>query len=155
MSGATARIDTRAIRHNLGVTRRQAPRSKVMAVIKANAYGHGIVAVADALQEADALAVARIEEALQLRAAGIEIPIVLLGGVETAEQLRAAATHSLQIVIHAKEQLELLAQWQGGDVEVWLKFDSGMHRLGFVGREFGDAWQRLNSHCPVSRNRSG
>lgn len=151
MSGATARIDTRAIRHNLGVIRRRTPRSKVMAVIKANAYGHGLVAVADALQEADALAVARLEEALQLRAAGIEIPIVLLGGIETAAQLSAAVTHSLQIVVHAREQLELLDQWQGGGVDVWLKFDSGMHRLGFSSGSFLDAWKRLDGMSCVAK----
>ena len=79
-----------------------------MAVIKANAYGHGIVAVSQALPEADAFGVARLEEALALRAAGIAQPIVLLEGVFSAEQLKEAAQHDLDFVVHDPLQIELL-----------------------------------------------
>jgi alanine racemase len=84
-------IDTRALRSNLAAVRARAPRSKVMAVVKANAYGHGLVPAALALSEADCFAVARLEEGLALRAAGVTAPIVLLEGVFTAEQLLEAA----------------------------------------------------------------
>ena len=76
----SATVDTAALRHNLQVVRRWAPKSRVMAVVKANAYGHGLVAVARALEAADALAVARVDEGLTLRAAGIDSPTVLLEG---------------------------------------------------------------------------
>ena len=77
----SATVDTGALRHNLQIVRRWAPQSRVMAVIKANAYGHGLVAVARALEAADAFAVARVDEGLTLRAAGIQAPTVLLEGV--------------------------------------------------------------------------
>ena len=84
-------IDIGALRNNLEVLRRLAPKSRVMAVIKANAYGHGLIAVARALESADALAVARLGEALNLREAGVKTPVVLLEGVLDREQLEAAA----------------------------------------------------------------
>jgi alanine racemase len=87
----SATIDTGALRHNLGVVRQWAPQSRVMAVIKANAYGHGLVAVARALPSADAFAVARVDEGLTLRLAGIQTPTVLLEGVFDRDQLEAAA----------------------------------------------------------------
>ncbi|HEY2676322.1 MAG TPA: alanine racemase [Steroidobacteraceae bacterium] len=128
----SATVDTDALRHNLKIIRRQAPRSRVMAVIKANAYGHGLVTVARALESADALAVARVDEGLALRAAGIKIPIVLLEGVLNREQLEAAATAEFELVVHSPEQLELLrAAPTGVRFKVWLKLDSGMNRLGF------------------------
>jgi alanine racemase len=143
MVGAT--IDTGALRHNLDVIRRRAPRSRVMAVIKANAYGHGLVSVARALESADAFAVARVDEGLALREAGIRNPVVLLEGVFDAEQLGAAATSQFQLVVHTREQIELLrAAPSGVRFKVWLKLDSGMNRLGFKGAEFGAAHAALS-----------
>jgi alanine racemase len=128
----SATIDTGALRHNLQVIRRLAPKSRVMAVIKANAYGHGLVAVAKALEAADAFAVARIGEALVLREAGIKTPIVLLEGVFDGEQLAAAAAGDFELVVHTQEQVELLlAAPADARFKVWLKLDSGMNRLGF------------------------
>ena len=98
-------IDTQALRSNLQVLRARAPRSRIMAVVKANAYGHGLVPVALALGHADAFAVARIEEAVALRSAGVKQPIVLLEGVINAEQLAAAAELSLELVVHDALQL--------------------------------------------------
>src|ERR1700676_4971064 len=94
----SATVDTAALRHNLQVVRRWAPKSRVMAVVKANAYGHGLVAVARALEAADALAVARVDEGLTLRAAGIDSPTVLLEGVFDREQLDAAAAAQFELV---------------------------------------------------------
>ena len=102
-----------------------------MAVIKANAYGHGIVPVAKCLAAADSLAVARITEALLLRGSGVDKPIVLLEGVTTALELAEAGRCGFEVVVHSPEQIELLAQTDVAPVTVWLKFDTGMNRLGF------------------------
>jgi alanine racemase len=140
-----ASIDTGALRHNLQVIRRLAPKSRVMAVIKANAYGHGLVAVAKALEAADAFAVARIGEAIVLREAGIKMPIVLLEGVFDSEQLAAAAAGDFELVVHTQEQIELLlAAPPGARIKVWLKLDSGMNRLGFKAEGFPAAYAALS-----------
>jgi alanine racemase len=139
-------IDTGALRHNLEVIRRLAPKSRVMAVIKANAYGHGLVAAARALDSADAFGVARLGEALTLRDAGVKTRIVLLEGVMDREQLDAAAAADLELVVHSPEQLELLGAAPAGDhFKVWLKLDSGMNRLGFKGDAFHEAHATLTS----------
>lgn len=117
-----------------------------MAVVKANAYGHGAVAVAQTLSDADAFGVARIEEAVALRAAGIQRPILLMEGVVRAEQLAEAARHGLQLVVHEPGQLALLESAPAGQrFVVWLKFDSGMNRLGFRAPEFEAALLRLTA----------
>jgi alanine racemase len=136
----SATVDSAALRHNLQVVRSLAPESRVMSVIKANAYGHGLVAVARALEATDALAVARVDEGLAVRAAGVETPIVLLEGVFDREQLDAAAAANFELVVHISEQIELLrAAPAGARFKLWLKLDSGMNRLGFKGPAFGAA----------------
>jgi alanine racemase len=141
----SATIDTGALRHNLQVIRRLAPNSRVMAVIKANAYGHGLIAVAKALEAADAFAVARISEALVLRDAGIKTPIVLLEGVFDREELAAAAAGDFELVVHTQEQIELLlAAPAEARFKVWLKLDSGMNRLGFKAEAFPAAHAALS-----------
>lgn len=144
-----ATIDTAALRHNLSVARRFAPDSKVMAVVKANGYGHGAIAAARALSSADALGVARIDEGLALRAADIRSPLVLLEGVFSVEDLRVAANESMQIVVHNDEQIQMLEQTGlGNRFEVWVKADTGMNRLGFRVEEIADAWRRVQSLSP-------
>jgi alanine racemase len=141
-----ARIDTHALRSNLAVIRAAAPGRRVMAVIKANAYGHGLVPVALALATADAFAVARIEEAGALRAAGITQPIVLLEGILNAGQLAEAAHLQLELVIHDPVQIALLEQYRGSQrFALWLKVDTGMNRLGLRTTQFQDAWERLQA----------
>ena len=137
----SATIDLGALRHNLRDHSSLSPESRVMAVIKANAYGHGLVAVARAFESADALAVARLGEALNLRNAGIKTPILLLEGVLDREQLIAAAAAELELVVHSEEQVELLTGAPAGvRFKIWLKLDSGMNRLGVQGRGiFGGA----------------
>jgi alanine racemase len=147
-------IDAQALRHNLSVVRQLAPASRVMAVVKANAYGHGLVPTAKALAAADAFGVARIEEALVLRAAGITNSIVLLEGVFCAEQLSAAIQHRLDIVVHSFEQIALLESHSGrARLPVWLKVDTGMNRLGFRLTDFAAAWARIHAcrHVEVVR----
>lgn len=142
----SATVDLGALRHNLSVVRQWAPKSRVMAVIKANAYGHGLVAVARALESADAFAVARVDEGLTLRNAGIATPTVLLEGVFDRAQLEAAAVADFELVVHAPEQIELLRMLPpGASFKVWLKLDSGMNRLGFKGAAFGAAHQALSA----------
>jgi alanine racemase len=128
----SATIDTGALRHNMDVIRQAAPRSRVMAVIKANAYGHGLVAVARALATADAFAVARVDEGLTLRQAGVLTRTILLEGVfdEQVDLLRSAP--------------------EGVKFTVWLKLDTGMNRLGFKGPAF-DAAHAALSGLPAVR----
>ena len=133
---ASATIDTSALRHNLSLVRARAQGSRVMAVVKANAYGHGLVPVARALAEADAFAVARVEEGVALRRAGIAQPIVVLEGVFDADQRDAAAEFRFDLVVHSAEQIDLLRGAAPASFKVWLKIDTGMNRLGF---EAGDA----------------
>jgi alanine racemase len=144
--GPRALISGAALRHNLGVVRRRAPRSKVMAVIKANAYGHGVVQAARSLISVDAFGVARLQEALSLREHGLGQTIVLLEGVFSEDELSAAAEQNLQLVVHSPEQLALLQSWRGSrQVHVWLKVDTGMNRLGFRSEDFAAAWQSLRA----------
>jgi len=141
-----ALIDSAALRHNLGTIRAYAPRSKVMAVIKANAYGHGLVSTALALADADSLAVARLEEGIALRSAGIQKPIVLLEGIFNAEQMAEAAHHRFELVVHDPLQIRLLeAHRDARRFVVWIKIDTGMNRLGFRTEAFAPALARLKA----------
>lgn len=138
-------IDLGALRHNLGVARAAAPGARTMAAVKADGYGHGLVRVARALEgSTDALAVACIEEALTLREAGIDSTIVLLEGFFRPEELPLLQAHRIESVVHHQGQLDLLANSVlNGAVRVWLKVDSGMHRLGFAPEAVPHAWERL------------
>jgi alanine racemase len=130
----TATVELSAIRHNLGVVRGFSPGARVMAAVKADAYGHGAVPVARTLAEAgvDALAVACMQEALTLRRARIRTPIALLEGILTAEEAAAAVYEELDVVVHDHWQLDLLqALGPQARIGVWFKLDTGMHRLGF------------------------
>ena len=130
----TATIDLAAIQHNLHQVRRYAPSSRVMAAIKADAYGHGMVPVARALEQTqvDAFAVACMEEAIKLRQARIVTPIAVLEGIISSEEAALAVYEQLQVVVHDYWQLDLLQQLpESSEVSLWFKLDSGMHRLGF------------------------
>lgn len=141
-----ARIESAALRANLKLIRTRAPKSRVMAVVKANAYGHGLLPAALALIEADAFGVARLEEAIMLRQAGLKHRIVLLEGVFDAAQLAESARHQFDLVVHHRLQIELLEAFRGSQPwALWLKVDTGMNRLGFRPEEFQSAWERLNA----------
>jgi alanine racemase len=115
-----------------------------MAVIKANAYGHGLVPAAKALAQTDGFAVARIDEGLALRAAGLTNRILLLEGVFSSAQLQAAAQQRFDLMVHSFEQLEMLESRAGSDVVcAWIKVDTGMNRLGFRTEQFAAAYDRL------------
>ena len=145
MAGSRAKIsiDLDALRHNFRQVRRAAPNSKVMAAVKANAYGHGMVKVAQALDEADAFAVATVAEALSLKQAHIAQPVVILEGFLDLEELTIALEQDLICVLHSSYQLELLEKNPPSALKVWVKLDSGMHRLGFPLPEAESVQRRL------------
>lgn len=145
MRPLVAHIDLDALRHNYQLACRCAPQSRSVAVIKADAYGHGALACARALEaDVPAFAVACIEEALSLREGGISAPIVLLEGIFSADELALVDQHRLWISVHSAWQVEaLLAYSPLQPIPVWLKVDSGMHRLGLSPEEAPSVWQRL------------
>ncbi|TVQ68374.1 MAG: alanine racemase [Oceanospirillales bacterium] len=146
-----AQVDLDAIAHNYRVAKSQAQYSKAVAIIKADAYGHGAVAVAKALDsEADAFGVAAIEEAIELREAGIQRPILLLEGFFEASELPLIHQHRFWSSLHSLEQLALLEDYLQlhADVHglhIWLKIDSGMHRLGVDPMHVPDVLKRLQA----------
>ncbi len=141
---AKAIIDLNAFRHNFSLATSLASPGNVVAVIKANAYGHGAASVARAIPEAAMFAVASIEEAVELRLAGINQPILLLGGCFEENELQEIIDLNLPIVVHNRFQLETLTSARlARPLEAWLKLDSGMHRLGFEQQDFANAYQRL------------
>ena len=148
MKAATAYINTEALTHNLQQIRSQAPNSKILAVVKANGYGHGLEYVAKSLPDVDGFGVARIEEALTLRAGGVVKPVLLLEGFYAPSDLPVLVTNNIHTVVHSIEQLEALEQAElDGPVVVWLKIDTGMHRLGVRPEQYTDFVERLHA-CP-------
>lgn len=144
-------IHLAAFRHNLSRVRELAPQCRVMAVVKADAYGHGLVRAARALAGADSFGVACIEEAEQLREAGIAHPVVLLEGPFAEDELPRIAAQGLEIVVHHDEQLRMLETARlPSPVKVWLKVDTGMHRLGFAPADARAAWRRLRDCAAVA-----
>ncbi len=128
---ARAIFNPAAVRANLDLVHRTAPGARVLAIVKADAYGHGVVRVARALGEVDALGVASVEEAVRLREAGIARPIVLLEGPFEASELTDIAIHRLESVVHNAEQQAWFERQSVANV-LWIKIDTGMHRLGFT-----------------------
>ncbi len=141
-------IHGRALRHNLGVAKAHAPTSKIMAVVKANAYGHGLLRVAEAISEVDGFAVLGLDEAIALREAGYDQTIMLLEGLFHADALKIASAYRLSLVVHNESQLQMFeADNNPGNnpVEVFMKVNSGMNRLGFAPNVFATALKRLES----------
>ncbi|MBL7002850.1 MAG: alanine racemase [Gammaproteobacteria bacterium] len=143
-SAVFAVLNLDAVRHNLSIVRCCAPDAKVMAVIKANGYGHGLLRMAEALQQSDAFAVARVDEGIELRKAGFKHRIAILEGFSTAQELDDVLFYQLEVVVHSVTQLVILESKAAlGVCVVWLKLDTGMNRLGFKVSEFSSAYQRL------------
>ena len=139
---AGVHIDLDAINHNFQYVRQLAPGSRIMGIIKADAYGHGAVQVARKLKDADGFGVARISEAVRLREQGIGNPICLLEGVLNTEELRIASVYDLTVVIHDVRQVELMERADARR-PVWVKVDTGMGRLGFRPEEVVGLLERL------------
>jgi len=149
---AYALLNLPALQHNLAKVRECAPSARVMAVIKANAYGHGLMQAAEALHDVDAFAVARVDEGIRLRQSGLEKRIVVLEGFTCSEELQLLLQHRLEAVVHGDWQLDLLDCTQtSGQLSVWLKLDTGMGRLGFSLFELAKVYQRLGQYRNVAR----
>jgi alanine racemase len=146
-----ARIHAAALAHNLDGARRRAAGCRIMAVVKANAYGHGLLRAADAMKAADAFAVLEIEGAIRLRETGCGQDIVLLEGVFDASELALVDRHRLTLVVHQTEQLQMLeTAGMRRRSRVFLKVNSGMNRLGFALGEVQSALARLQNCAAVS-----
>jgi alanine racemase len=144
-----AHIDLAALRNNLRVVRRATP-ARVMAVVKANAYGHGLLQAAEALNDADGFALLDARDGVALREAGFRQPILLLEGYFSRDELPLLAEYELTTVIHSQQQLAWLDAYpRSNGLSVWLKLNSGMNRLGFSAQEFPAVMERLKSHRAV------
>lgn len=141
-----ATIHLCAMRNNLALAKAAAPGAKVWAVVKANAYGHGLLNAMRAFDAADGLAMIEPENALRVREAGWTRPVILLEGCFDQEDWRSAATNRIHTVVHTVEQIELLeAVRLRHAVNIYLKLNSGMNRLGFRPSAFRDAYARLRA----------
>lgn len=142
-------INPLALLHNLNQVKRLAPKSKVIAMVKANAYGCGLSAVVPILEgQVHAFGVASLEEALAIRALGVSTDCLLFQGVFSVDELEAVAAHQFQVVIHHPQQLQwLLSTSLNRKIKVWVKVNTGMHRLGFPPEEVYELLQTLSS-CP-------
>ena len=152
---AKATINLSALKNNVQCVQDAAPKSRILAVIKANGYGHGIARIAKALDEVDALGVASLEEALQIKDAAVQKPIVLLEGMFDTTEVTAMQQNRFQPVIHSQYQIDILNAMAeknpfGIKMTVWLKLDTGMHRLGFTPDHFIAAFQQLDANRLVS-----
>ncbi len=152
MDGETFRktealVDLDAIRDNYALACALAPQSKNIAVIKADAYGHGMLRVAEALKGVvPAFAVAFLDEALALRKAGISTPLLVLEGVRGVAACEVAAANDLSLVVHSHEQAsDLLQANLSAHVSIWLKIDTGMHRLGVSPDDLKPVLDRLQA----------
>jgi len=137
-------VNLASLRHNLTIVRQHAPSSLVMAVVKKDAYGHGLIRVAKAIDDqADGFAVASVDEGVALRESGILSPICVLSGFYSKEHIDELIKNALEPVIHCQEQLEIL---QSGSQQptIWVKFDSGMNRLGFRLREYAQTMASIH-----------
>ncbi|HET7312830.1 alanine racemase [Salinisphaera sp.] len=148
---ALATIDRAALAHNLGRVRALAPGRAVYAAVKADGYGHGAATVANALAGADGFAVSSLDEALQLRWSGIAQPIMTLSQPLDAQVCACAAEHDIRPVVFDRTHLDALAGYAGPDLSVWVKLDTGMHRLGFAAPDAGAIDARLKELRHVKR----
>jgi len=166
MRPARALINPEALQHNLSRVRTFAPMSRIMAIVKANGYGHGIGWTARTLPQADAFGVASVEDGILLRDAGIQKPIILLEGFFHPDELPLLVEYRLDTVVHHESQLWDFehARNVAEPINVWIKVDTGMHRIGFSPAMLADVVRRLKicmnagrtrvlSHFPTADNR--
>jgi alanine racemase len=147
-----ATINLDALRHNLAVVRHCAPRSRVFAVVKADAYGHGVTRAVRALEDADGAALLEIDVAVRLREGGYAKRIALLEGLFDPAELEVAAARDLTIVVHNLDQLRMLDEASAGvRLDVMLKLNTGMNRLGFAPGDAAAARDLLAAHRAVKR----
>ena len=137
-------INLSALQHNFLRVKQLAPNSKIISIIKADAYGHGITRIASSLTDTDAFGVACLEEARELIDIGIGKPVILLEGPYVGNELAEITSLNLETVIHDISQVEMLEKSRlDSPVNIWLKVDTGMHRLGFLPADVPAMWQRI------------
>ncbi len=147
-----ASLDLQALRHNLEVVRRAAPRSRVWSVVKANAYGHGLDRVWSALGATDGFAMLNLEEAILLRERGWKGPILMLEGFFHADELALLDKYRLTTSVHSNWQLKALASAKlNAPLDVYLKINSGMNRLGFAPERVHSIYQQLKAIANVGQ----
>ncbi len=140
-----------ALRHNLGVARRHAPQSKIWAVLKADAYGHGLARVAQALAAADGYALLDLNDAVRLREAGIAKPIQLLEGIFQPADLAVADRYALTLVVHDSEQILMLERARlSSQIAVVVKLNTGLNRLGFAAAQARAVYSRVEASGKVA-----
>jgi alanine racemase len=145
-------IDLAALHHNFNQVKKIAPHSAILAMVKSNAYGHGLERIALALPEADAFGVACLEEGTQLRLAGVKNPIVLMEGLFREDELPRAIAGNFTLVVHHLAQIEMLEKNPHIEpLSTWLKIDTGMHRLGFDPKEAASMYERLMACAAVKK----
>jgi alanine racemase len=145
-----ANLDSAALAHNLQVARGHARQARIWAVLKANAYGHGLLRVARALQDADGFAVLDLNEALSLREAGIVQPILMLEGFFAPADLDVMAMHEITSVVHNADQIRMLELAHlTRPIDVFLKMNSGMNRLGVMPDRYHAAHRSLRELTAV------
>lgn len=143
---ARARIDLQSLKHNFQRVQQAVPGSQVMAILKANAYGHGLLRVAQSLPGAAAFGIVDLDEGIALREAGFDQRIVLLEGLFGADDIALISGYRLDIVVHHASQLEMLEQGTlTRSLDVWVKLDTGMHRLGFDPADTAEIVARLQA----------
>jgi len=147
-----ATIDNAALRHNLSVVRRHAPRSRVLAVLKANAYGHGLKRAARALSGAEGFGLVELDGAVQLRESGYTQEILLLEGYFESVELPVLARYRIAAVVHCRDQIGMLSVLPpGAALDVYVKLNTGMNRLGFEPDALAGALAELKRHPVVKR----
>ena len=132
----TKHLDIQVLKNNYDYLQKFVTSAKVIAVIKSEAYGHGLLRVAKALENADGFAVACVSEGIALRRAGIMQKIIVLQGGHELQDIELARSYKLTLVVHCQRQLDGLQQSNCQGLECWVKFDTGMHRLGFHWTEY-------------------
>lgn len=137
-------IHPAALAHNLNIAQKFAPHSKLMAVVKADAYGHGLMGAVRGLQAADGFGLLTTDQAIVLREGGVDKPLCLLEGFFEAYELTVLAGYGIAVTLHSEEQLRTLETTRfKGPLDIWVKLDTGMHRIGFSPNAVADVVQRL------------
>lgn len=157
MRQATVYIDHNALQYNFNRVRQLAPQSKIVSMVKANAYGHDAVACAKTLSNSDAFGVATLQEALELRQHGIVQPITLIEGIFSPDEMAQVLKYKLECVVHHTQQVEWLLkhckEYNDLGLKVWIKLNSGMNRLGFKSDTIISVIQALKAkdlHCVLT-----
>lgn len=145
-----AYIDQAALKHNLAITKQYAPDTRIMAVIKANAYGHGLMHTVHALKSADGFALLELDAAIDLRNAGYNHPILLLEGFFSMQELALFEKYRLNAVIHHEEQVAMLDHCRHRGLNIFLKINTGMNRLGFPAEHFSTVFERLSRNPAIA-----